>query len=162
MFENPVLAKEIMFKPPIMTDLTTRSDKELVEEGLAGLMQVMIKQGVVRDHLNWIKNNQQLVFSIISSPLGYPSVVYILTTDAVNDPEKLKQAIVEAAPNQEETVMTAAAQIEEVGVKKGMEKGMEKEKFNTARNMLKFGSEPSFIEKVTGLPIESIMGIQKD
>jgi hypothetical protein len=27
--------------------------------------------------------------------------------------------------------------------------------------MLKFGSEPSFIEKVTGLPIESIMGIQK-
>ena len=29
----------------------------------------------------------------------------------------------EAAPNQEETVMTAAAQIEEVGVKKGMELG---------------------------------------
>lgn len=170
MFANTELARQLMFKPPKMTDLTTQSYEELVEEGLAGLMQIMIKQGVVRDHLNWIKKNPQLVCSIISSQLGYTSVLYILSPDAVNDAEKLKQAILEAAPNQKETVMTAARQIEEVGVKKGMElgllkgmeKGIEKGKLETARNMLQFGSEPSFIEKVTGLPIESIMGgIQK-
>jgi predicted transposase/invertase (TIGR01784 family) len=49
----------------------------------------------------------------------------------------------------------------ELGLERGLERGMEKGKLETARNMLKFGSEPSFIEKVTGLPIESIMGIQK-
>ena len=179
MFENPVLAKEIMFKPPIMTDLTTRSDKELVEEGLAGLMQVMIKQGVVRDHLNWIKENKQLFCSIANSPLGYTSVVYILTTDAVNDPEKLKQAIVEAAPNQEETVMTAAAQIEEVGIKKGMElglltgiekgiekgmaqgmeKGIEKRTLDIAKNMLLKNSDINFISDITGLTINEIKSL---
>ena len=55
MFENPALAREIMFKPPNMTDLTGKTDKDLVHEGLAGLMEVMIKQGIVRGHLNWIK-----------------------------------------------------------------------------------------------------------
>ena len=47
------------------------------------------------------------------------------------------------------------------GMEKWREEGREAEKLTTARNMLQFGSDPSFIEKVTGLPIEYIKGIQK-
>lgn len=165
MFENPSLARELMFKPPTMTDLTTRSDEELVEEGLAGLMEVMIKQGIVRDHLNWIKKNPHLIYDIVNSPFGYTSIVYILTTDAVNDPEELKKAIVEAAPNQKETVMTAAQQVRqewiEVGTEQGMEKGMEKRTLEIAKNMLLKNSDIGFICDITGLSMEQIKSLIK-
>ena len=60
MFENPGLAKELMFKPPKLTDLTVKNDEELVKEGLAGLMEVMIKQGVLPDRIAWIKRTSNL------------------------------------------------------------------------------------------------------
>lgn len=74
MFENPALAKELMFKPPKMTDLTVKTEEELVKEGVVGLMEVMIKQGICRDHLNWIKNRPHLVYEIVNSPFGYASI----------------------------------------------------------------------------------------
>ena len=42
----------------------------------------------------------------------------------------------------------------------GRQEGRQTEKFYIAKNMLHEGSKPSFIEKVTGLPMEAIRGLQ--
>ena len=90
------------------------------------------------------------------NPLPF-SIYYILATDEVNSPEQLKEAILNAAPNKQEIVMTAELKIEERGREEGrqvgIELGMERGKLETAKNMLKAGSLPSFIEMVTGLPM---------
>ena len=111
------------------------------------------------------KKNQQLVHDIVNSPFGYTSILYFLTRGEVHNHEKLIKAMVEAAPNQAKQIMTAAAQIEEVGVKRGielgMEKGMEKEKFNTAKNMLADHFDMSVIGKITGLSLDQINRLQQ-
>lgn len=159
MFENPALAKELMFKPPKMTDLTVKTEEELVKEGVVGLMEVMIKQGICRDHLNWIKNRPHLVYEIVNSPFGYASILYILATDAVNSPEKLKKAIMEAAPNQEKLVMTAAQQLIQEGREVGIELGMEKRSLETAQNMLAKHLAIELISDITGLSVEKIKSL---
>ena len=45
-------------------------------------------------------------------------------------------------------------------IQKGIERGIEKGRFFTAKNILHGGSEPSFIERVTGVPMEAIRGLQ--
>ncbi len=42
----------------------------------------------------------------------------------------------------------------------GREEGLQEGKLETAKNMLQEGSSPGFIEKVTGLPMEDIRGLQ--
>ena len=40
------------------------------------------------------------------------------------------------------------------------QEGRQERTFSIAKNMLHEGSEPSFIERVTGLPMEAIRGLQ--
>lgn len=49
----------------------------------------------------------------------------------------------------------------EKGIKKGRKEGVEKGVITTAVNMLKEGSEVEFISRVTGLPIEKIIELNK-
>ncbi len=39
LFEDPELARKMMYKPPIMTDLTTKTQEELLKEGTLGLKE---------------------------------------------------------------------------------------------------------------------------
>ena len=39
LFEDPKLAREMMYKPPIMTDLTTKPQEEILKEGTLGLKE---------------------------------------------------------------------------------------------------------------------------
>ncbi len=171
MFENPALANEVMFKPAKMTDLTVKTNEELLQDGIAGLMEVMIKQGVLRDHINFIKNNPQLTYSIVNSIFGYTSVLYFLATGEVSNPEELVKAMVEAAPNKEKQIMTAAAQLIQKGRQEGIEVGVAKGrlegklegrqegKLETAQNMLQKHLSIELIRDITGLSIEQIKAL---
>jgi hypothetical protein len=61
---------------------------------------------------------------------------------------------------QKETIMSLSDFFIQKGIDEGIERGKEKGRFFTAKNMLHEGSEPSFIERVTGLPMEAIRGLQ--
>jgi predicted transposase/invertase (TIGR01784 family) len=118
LFENPALAREIMQQPPKLTDLTIKTQEELLQEGRAGLFEVLMKQGIQRDEISWetwIKDNITVFHSIISETFGLESISYILATENVDDYEKILNFIKNIAPDKEELIMTAALQIEQKG-----------------------------------------------
>ena len=60
------------------------------------------------------------------------------------------------------TIMEILTDFEEVAMRKGMEKGMEKEKIMIAKNLISFDDDIEKIAKVTGLPIQKIKKLKKE
>jgi len=84
----------------------------------------LLKQGRERDYLNWINNNQVLICELVSN-YGLSGVIYILATDDKNEPSDLINAIIQAAPNQKETIMTAAHKLQEEAKREGIQEGIQ-------------------------------------
>jgi len=47
------------------------------------------------------------------------------------------------------------------GYEKGIERGIEQEKINTARNMLQMIDDLEFVAKATGLTVDEILSLKK-
>ena len=155
LFDDPALAKEIMQQPAKLTDLTIKTQEELLKEGRAGLFEVLMKQGIQKDDLNWenwIKDNITVFHSIINETFGFLSLLYILTTVNVSDYKKLVNFIKNIAPEKKELIMTAASQLRQEGRQEGIKEGI----VATAMNMLQFGIRKEDIVKITGLTREEI------
>lgn len=165
LFSIPELARQKMFKPIDLTDLSVLSQEELLKDGTAGLVKVLLKQGIERNYLNWVKNNKEIVVRLIGGIFGMSSVIYILGTDEVSEPEELLKAIIEATPEQKDMLMTAAQKLEQRGEKRGiqqgMEKGMENKAIEIAKGMVKEGLAVSLIQKLTGLSAQAIEDLKK-
>ena len=147
-----------MFKPAKLLDLTILNQEELLKDGSFGLVEILLKQGIERDHLNWINNNTVLICKITKSPFGSTGVMYILGTDDKNDPEDLLKAIIKASPDQETIIMSAAHKLQE----KAKLEGIQTEKMQIAKNMLKEGCEISLIQRITELPKVSIENLKRE
>jgi predicted transposase/invertase (TIGR01784 family) len=157
-FEDPKLAREIMFKPSKLLDLTVLTAEELLKDGLLGLVEILLKQGIERDHLNWINNNPVLICELTSSSFGLSAIIYILGTDNVNDSKDLIQAMIKASPNQKDIVMTAAFQLQE----EGRQEGIQQEKLEIAKSLLEKDLSISFIQEVTRLSAYDIENLKKN
>lgn len=156
-FADINMAKENMFKPFKITDLTILSQEDLLQDETAGLVKVLLKQGIQRDYLNWINNNSVIIYRLIHSNLGFSSIVYILGTDDVNEPKELIEAIIKSSPDQKKLIMTAAFKLQEEARKEARKEYS----LIIAKNMLKEGSEIGFIQKITGLHKEVIETLKK-
>ena len=51
---------------------------------------------------------------------------------------------------------------EKIGERKGLEQGRKEEKIEIARNLLTEGSTPEFVQKITGLDLDTLKGLQTD
>jgi predicted transposase/invertase (TIGR01784 family) len=151
-FAEPDLARELMFKALQLIDLTIINQEELTHHGKADLLEILLKQAISRDFLSWVKSNQELVTRLLSRFYGYSGVVYILDRDDKNDPKELMEAMIAAAPDKKELVMTAAQKLRE----QGMQQGIEENKITIAKTMLKKDCEISFIQEITGLSTQTI------
>ena len=99
----------------------------MLKEGRAGLFEVLMKQGIQRDDLNWenwIKDNIPIFYSIINETFGFVSLLYILATAKVNRYRKLINFIKNIVPDKKKLIMTAALQLRQEGIKKGIKKGI--------------------------------------
>ena len=157
LFENPKLAREMMYKPPIMTDLTTKTQEELLKEGNLGLMEVILKQGVQPEHVNWILKNIAILVQLSKTSFWESTIRYLLNTDKISDPNELIKALVKATPEEQDRIMTVASKIEQ----KGIEVGIEKRTFEIAKNMLADNFDINVIGKITGLSAEQISALKK-
>ncbi|ACE06618.1 hypothetical protein Aasi_1306 [Candidatus Amoebophilus asiaticus 5a2] len=176
-FEGVELAREQMFKHFKLLDLSVLSQEELLKDGTFGSVEALLRQGRERDYLNWINNNQVLIWELVSN-YGLSIVIYILTTDDKNDADYLMQAIIEAVLEQKEIIVTAAQQLRQVdiqtglikGIKEGIEQGKEEgvklgiqaKAQAIDKSMLKEGLEISLIQKVTGISREAIEKLTKE
>ena len=161
-FEDVELAKERMFKPFHLTDLTILSQEELLKEGSAGLVKVLLKQGIKRDYLKWIKENRETLKKMVGGLFGISSVIYILGTDDINDPGELFEAILQVAPDKKDLIMTALQKLEHKSMQQGIQQGMQQGKVDIAKNMLKEGSDVGFVQKITGLTKEIIETLKQE
>jgi predicted transposase/invertase (TIGR01784 family) len=176
-FEDSTLARECMFQSMKLVDLTIVSQEKLLQDKTAGLVQVVLQQGIKRDHLDWVNNNQDLINQLMGSKFGETSFIYLLGTDDNNDPNELMQAIMQAAPQYSDTIMTAARQLEirgeirgekigkkigeKIGEKRGEKRGEQARNLAIAQNMLKKGYSVQSIQEITGLSKEAIEKLQE-
>ncbi len=156
-FEDATLAREYMFQSLKLIDLTIISKEKLLQDKTAGLVQVLLQQGIKRDHLDWINNNQDLINQLIGSKFGVSSFIYLLGTDDKNDPNELIQAIIQAAPQYNDTIMTAARRLEI----RGENRGKQARNLAIAKKMLNKGLEVSLIQEVTGLSKDAVEKLKK-
>ncbi len=152
MFENPDLAKEIMFKDFHIVDLQSTDINKLSKDKKAALAEIFLKQGIMRDFCNLLENNVGILRKLMSETLYLERAIsYIFYIEGHN-----KTKIVDLLNNitkNKEVIMTVAQQFENEGRKKGV--------LDTARNLLKMNLDKSMIQKATGLSKKQIEDLNK-
>ena len=94
-------------------------------------------------------------------------MVYILATDRKNNAQELIKAIIGAAPDKSNIIMTAAQQLRQEGIQQGMEQGIQQgiqqEKLEIAKNMLfQLHLGMDIVQKATSLSREELEEIQAE
>ena len=126
-FEDPVLARQCMGNPftLILVDLNTFSEAELAQHGTADMLQILLKQGIQRSFLPWIKANPDMIRRLIQRSYWVSGLHYMLGVEEKDDPAELKKAIIAIAPEKKEEVMTAAQKLWDGGKEEGRVEGIE-------------------------------------
>ena len=171
-FENVELAKEMMFKPFKLIDLSVLSDKEIEQHGIAALFEMLLKHHDTKQLYNLFAHLVKLNFfqetlDVIKDDNYIVNLLeYALNTgeEREHPVEQILELLAENAPKHKEYIMTVADQLRQQGMhegvilgeKKGIEKGIEK----VARSMLNEGAEISFVAKTTGLTVEQLEAIK--
>jgi predicted transposase/invertase (TIGR01784 family) len=162
-FEDPIIAREEMFKPLSLIDLGQMEEEELAKHGTADLLEMLLKQSKRRTYLNWITEHPEEMKKLVDRFYGISGIIYILDTEKEHSAEELLQAIENIVPQRKEDIMTAAQQLELRGEKRGMQQGMQQEKLHIAKNMLsKLHLGIKAVKEATGLSEEELMKLQEE
>ncbi|MEO1219361.1 MAG: Rpn family recombination-promoting nuclease/putative transposase [Bacteroidota bacterium] len=153
-FEDPALAREYMGKPfrLILIDLNNFSEAELAKHGTADMLQILLKRGIERDFLPWIKANPDMILRLFKRSYGIIGVYYMLGVEEHNDPEKLVEAISLIVPEKEEEIMTAAQKLWD----RGKQEGRQESRLGIAKKMLQDNLPSEQISRLTGLNLAQI------
>lgn len=178
-FEDPKLAREIMFRPFQLVDLTVLSDDEIKQHGLVAVMEVLMKHHRARDLAILLKRllKEELLRQTLNR-LGddsyLTSVLYYFAswgdrgrTFRIDD---ILNHLTAELPEKRETIMTLGDQLIQRGIHQGMQQGLhqgmqqgaEQQQEAIAKNLLLRGFETSLIAEITGLSSETVRKIQKD
>ncbi len=169
-FENPGLAKKIVFKPFTLIDLTVLSDDELAE-GPAFLMEMLLKHARAKNFLTVLKARRVFIGELLrqlNRELRRYMVKFVINeTQDETQPEavdELVQILTADLPEDKEVIMTFAQQLEQKGLKKGLEQGIEKgrreEDLVIAKRMLNMGIDHEIIKKATGLSDQDLLSLE--
>jgi predicted transposase/invertase (TIGR01784 family) len=162
-FKDPLGLMKTLFQEPIpLVDINQLSDDELKQQRWIGIVARVLKH-IREPHidpylLEWLldcaalgdQNHQQLEF--IKTLLNY-----VTRTGNVIDIDHLVEESHRLPKPIGDTFMTIAEQLEARGEAKGKAKGKAEGKAETALNLLKEGTDPQFVAKVTGLSLEDVM-----
>ena len=153
-FDNPDLAKQIVFKPFTLIDLTVLSDDELAD-GPAFLMEMLLKHVRAKNFLTILKKRRDVIKAYLkqlsSEPRRYMIKFVIKETQDENQPDAVNELIhilTTDLPEEKEIIMTFAQQLKEQGLEQGREEG----RYEVAKNLLAEGLSLDLVKKVTKLP----------
>lgn len=166
--EQQPLAKDVLFRPFTLIDLTQISDDVLKKMQWVGIMGLVQKHIATRDFMNFLKRLLPLLKHLESAGAEdylISTLTYLLQAD-IEDPEETAKLIHnELSSRLGGEVMTLAERLEERGFHKGklegekvgFEKGRNEEKLLIAQQMLKQNVDTAFVVKVTGLTLEEMV-----
>ena len=172
-FDDPLkLIPDMVTKPLRLIDVNQLSDKELKQQEWVGPMALAMK------HIRQANLNPYAIDILASLPWALDSIQeremldlllkYLLRGGNIKDVNVfMKQHAEQLSRPVRRAVMTAAEQLEAIGLEKGMQKGLEKGKQqgrqeglqqgelekakDIALKMLNEGIDAAFISKITGL-----------
>ena len=162
-FQTPNLAKEYLFQPFHLIDLTILSEEEIQQHGLAALMEMLFKHYRARNVVNII--NRLIDFQLLQNTVkklgvDYLETVlkYLLETLNRNEavmPKQVLQKIAKALPGEKEKIMTLADQLRFEGMEQGIQDGIAL----MAKNMLQEGIDFQKVVDITGLDEQKVKSL---
>lgn len=179
-FEDSKLAREHMFKPFKLIDLTVMEDSEIEGHGLASFMELLFKHHLDKRLVEYLKklhkDNKLAKYLNISGDSNYAMLVlkYLMNVgdDSTADAGEIIDIFAGALPNQRSDFMTFAQRLREEGIEKGIEKGilkgkqegilegMQKGVLDVAKNMLSKGFSDDQIIEITGIDKNTLNNIK--
>jgi predicted transposase/invertase (TIGR01784 family) len=174
-FEDPNLARSLVFKPFQLIDLTSLPLETLKQHGVVSLMEISLQQSVKKAFFQVFQSlaEEGLLKHVIQHTTeSYLTTVleYVLSQEEPDQPkaaDELIQLFLKALPDKREVVMTFADQLENRGVEKGLLQGMKAHhadvwrasKLEAARNLQAEGLTTEFIKKITGLTDKDLLAL---
>jgi len=171
LFEDPSLAKSILYNPFSLVDVTQLSDDALLKQGASAAFQVIQKHIFERDIYNAIERlSQTKVFAILETLGGgdylLELVEYVLIKGHADDKEKVFNTIV-ASLQDEENLMGRMTMAQEwryegrlegrqEGLHEGLEKGRQVASNDAAFNLFAMGMDDAFIAKALNLTLSDV------
>jgi len=159
-FDNPILAKQAIFKPFTLIDLTVLSDDELAQDGFAFLMEMLLKHSRTKNFLTILKERRKAIKVILSQfnrETRRDMLKYVISEtqdeEMPNALEQLVQILTTDLPEDKETIMTFAQQLRQ--------QGREIERYEVAKSLLAEGISLDIIKKVTKLPDLDLAELEK-
>ena len=159
-FENKELAQKTFLKPYSLIDITVIPDEELrTHKGIA-ILELIQKNIHKRDALEFIQDIALQVAKHLLTPDQFNSLLYYISQEGESKNfEEFYSSLAEALPNYREDIMTLAQQLEQKGLKKGLEEGEHRKAVAIAKNLLNDGMSPKAVQKLTGLPEKEVMAL---
>jgi predicted transposase/invertase (TIGR01784 family) len=156
------LARQTLFSPYHLIDLTQNSDKELSEFLWYGPMARLLKHIHDADILPFFKSiMDNLKFLAAQEGEWYIKIMMTYMAKAGETPyqEELFKAAMEIETKAEDKLMTLADYIEERIGQENHQRGQLESKREIARNMLSMGMDLNIISSATGLSSQEIKGL---
>ena len=177
-FYDAGLAKQVLFKPCRLIDLTQMTLEDFQQHGPAGLLEVVLQHHNQKQFSRFIKDLIRTklwyegVHNVERSDYGQVVLQYLITT-CDDDSGDFKAALHELAasdPEHEEEIMSVAQKLKEEGLEEGrqegrqegMQKGKQEGVRQTAYNMLKDGMSVEIIKRYTGVTDADIHQLKRD
>jgi predicted transposase/invertase (TIGR01784 family) len=166
-FLNPKVARENLFKPYHLIDLTQISDDELKKHSLvagleliqkhirdrdlSALMQKMLQEGLLVRIINHAGDYYEVLLNYVAahSDLKEYEAFFDETEKLILEPERRKK------------MMTLAKRLEKKGRLEGKQEGKQERNLEIAKNMFKLGRPMTEISKVTGLKESELKQVEK-
>ena len=164
--QHPALARELMQQNIIVADVNRLSIAELHTHGNIGVFEFLIKKASEDELLPYITEEDTDYINQALENMHETLKESLLTVifDAVGkkgkkegmDMEAVFQQLTSVFKKQKENIMSLSDFFIQKGLKEGRQEGL----FLTAKNMLQRNIDLDFVREVTGLPMESIRGLQ--
>ena len=170
LFESPELAKQWMFQPFQLIDLSTLEDDTLMQTPWAGLLQMVMKhihdQDIEPTFRTLLKAHiPQTLLDQKAQDYLKTMLYYVYNTADISDKEHLVQLMDQADSTLGALNMTIAEQWRQegrqLGRKEGMRRGEKKSKYDMARAMLRANEPIKKIEAYTGLSIAELKELRQ-
>ncbi len=160
-FQEPAMAREMMFRPLQLVDLGQASEAELATHGEADMLELLLKQSSQETFVNWIEKDPDLVRRLAGRDYFKSSIMYMLDREHRQEGEELAKKLEYLVPSKEKDIMQAVKTIREksrlVGRSEGIQLGKKETQKEMAERMLLKGMEIPLIKDVTGLSTQEII-----
>ena len=115
-FEGPELAKEWMFKPLDIIDLSVLSEEVLSQHGQADLLKILLMYGQESSIIAHFKENPALLEKLMERVYGKSGVTYILNVEKTESFGGVLDNLADLVPNKKGEIVTAAQALRRDGM----------------------------------------------